>query len=309
MGTVFNAERTFGFEIEINTRISASQLVAFINTEFTTRGINASIFDAGYTHETHRNWKVVPDGSVDGWEVVSPILKGLDARKELEAVCAGLKNAGCRVSRQTGVHVHHDVADLTPKQIGMAFGTYAAFQTLIDMSVAPSRRGNRTYTNSVPQTVTDYGRDKWDDVTTRTEAIAKLDRTKGSSRYSAMNHCSFNPRTFQYHGTVEFRQMQGSMNATKIWSWMMVTQSIIERTVQGPAKFPKSLTIEMAEGKAHRKGDFNRFKAFIGVLPKRNGYNTVTTRPYCEAFRVFYKSIKRFSLQAGIAPENVSRNR
>jgi len=309
MGTVFNAERTYGVEIETITSLSRNQIAEAINAKFVAKGIEASAFDATYSHDDNSAnvWKVVYDGSVSrGSEVVSPILKGFEGKAQIDAVCEALREAGCTTSRATGLHVHHDAADLTPKQIGMAFGTYAAFQTLLDMSVSSSRRNNG-YSRRVPVSVTDNGNDKWDDVTTRTAALRKLNSLKGSTRYSAMNHDSMNPRSSQYHGTIEFRQHQGTLNGSKIWAWVLVSQSIIERTVQGAPRFPKTIALEMREGKDHRRGDFIRFKTFIGVLPKRNGYNTETTRPYCEAFRYLYKNIKKFSQAAGIDPTNIGK--
>ena len=38
-----------------------------------------------------------------------------------------------------------------------------------------------------------------------------------------------NFQAYLRHGTVEFRQHQGSLNPTKIWNWVVFTQSIMNR--------------------------------------------------------------------------------
>ena len=241
--TVLNPNRTFGVELEVVTRRRKATLVNAINAEFERRGMSQAHCQAQqYNHSVSSYWKKVSDSTISPsrWEVVSPILSGFEGKAQIEAVCKALQNVGCTVNRSTGMHVHHDARDLSPKQIGQAFGTYAAFQTLLDLNVAPSRRGNQTYTRSVPTMVTNNGTDKWDGITTRRQVIRKLDQTKGSSRYSAMNHDSMREGSYQYHGTIEFRQHQGTTNATKVWAWILISQAIIEKGVQFKTRFPKT---------------------------------------------------------------------
>jgi len=308
--TKFNENRTYGVELEVLFSGTRQDLANAINQEFASQNIFASAYDAGYTHaDNNQNiWKVVHDGSVrNGWEVVSPILKGFEGKAQIDAVCKALQNVGCDTNRTTGMHVHHHALDLTPKQIGQAFGTYAAFQTLLDYSVSPSRRGFQTYTTPVPTTVTNNGDDKWDDVQTRPQAIRKLDTTKSSSRYSAMNHDSLRQGSRQYHGTIEFRQHQGTTNATKIWTWILVTQSIIENGVQNKARFPKTLTSEMQNGKMHAKGDFVRFKNFIGITAETNDGDAEASEPYMWAYKQMRKTIKKFTQRANLEIDNIGR--
>jgi hypothetical protein len=305
--TIFNPDRTYGVELEVHFRGTQQQLADAINTEFVARDVNATAYAAGYTHADNREnrWKIVSDASViGGWEVVSPILFGASGFEQIKAVCEALNTVNCTIGRDTGMHVHHDMADLTPKQIGMTFGTYAAFQTLLNYAVSPSRR-NAYFSRQVSTTVTRDGDDKWDDVRNNTEMFRKLRATVGD-RYSSVNWDSFNPRSPQYHGTIEFRQHQGTTNATKVITWILITQSIIERSVQGKAKFMKSLRKERTTGKSHAKGDFYRFKNFIGVTNDHNevpsGSTWTASRDshlYKWAFKQLYKNLKKFSRDAG----------
>ena len=98
MGTTYNAERTFGVEIETNTSHRPATLSTAINAEFQARNINQSCEFVGYDHITRANWKIVSDASVsNGWEIVSPPMKGLDAREQIDAVCTALRKFVFRV--------------------------------------------------------------------------------------------------------------------------------------------------------------------------------------------------------------------
>lgn len=57
-------------------------------------------------------WKAERDGSIHtgpghmAAEIVSPVLKGADGLRQLQAVCAWLNSVGAKVNRSTGFHVH-----------------------------------------------------------------------------------------------------------------------------------------------------------------------------------------------------------
>jgi hypothetical protein len=320
--TVFNENRTYGVELEVNTNRRSATLSSAINREFNNMGISATCTNERYNHynNNNNNWKVVSDATVDGWEVVSPILKGFEGREQIKAVCKALNELGCTVSMQTGMHVHHDARGLTAKQVGGIFGAYSAFQTLLNYGVSQSRRG-REYGgyNGIADwgIVTNNGTDTFDrgyqnNITANSvftgprdgSFIGALNRKVGLRRETSISIGSSLAR----HGTIEFRQHQGTINATKIWTWVLITQSIIERQTQNPVRFPKPLYEEIRDGKNHSKGDYIRFKSFIGVIPRRNNNDVEASEPYCWAFRQLYKSIKKFSRQAGIAdPKQIGR--
>ena len=285
-------DRTFGVEMEVIFAGSRRDLANAINAEFNSQGISATAYDATYTHADNADniWKVVYDGSVQaGSEVVSPILHGESGFEQIRAVCKALNEIGCTVNRTTGMHVHHGMDGLSPKQVGQVFGTYAAFQQLLNFAVSPSRR-NAGYARTVPTAVTNDGDDKWDDVNTMGQALRKLNATKGSTRYSAVNHDSFNPRSPQNHGTIEFRQHQGTINADKVITWVLITQAIIENAVQFKARFPKST---MGMGSDFKKGELVRFKTFLRINPTYNDGDA--NDQYVWAFKQLRKNIKKFA--------------
>ena len=321
MGTTFNPNRTFGVEIETTTRLEEEDLARGIRQEFNNRGINQTCHAEGYNHRTRAHWKIVPDGTVAGWEVVSPPLKGLEAKEEISAVLTALRNLGCGVNIGTGLHVHHDARGLTGKQIGMVLGTYAAFQPLLNYGVAQSRRGREFggY-NSITSwnQMTASGSDKWDRVQTGTrrdgnftnKQFAFGDRQMVGTVIRKFNHQrnnSINVNSLQTHGTIEFRQHQGTLNTTKIWSWILVTQSMVERSVQGIAKFPQPFQVELLQGRTHQRGEFYRFKRFIGIIPKFNNQDAEACEPYMWAFKQLGKNIKKFAQESGLDHQTIGK--
>lgn len=322
MGTTFNPNRTFGVEIETTTNRRAATLASGIQQEFNNRGINQTCHAESYNHQTRAHWKIVSDATVRGWEVVSPPLKGLEAKEEISAVLTALRNLGCGVNIGTGLHVHHDARGLTGKQIGMVLGTYAAFQPLLNYGVAQSRRGREFggY-NSITSwdQMTERGSDKWDRVqppsNPRNENFTNKQFVFGDHRMSGtvinkFNHGranSINVNSLHTHGTIEFRQHQGTLNTTKIWSWILVTQSMVERSVQGIAKFPQPFQVELLQGKTHQRGEFYRFKRFIGIIPKFNNQDAEACEPYMWAFKQLGKNIKKFAQESGLDHQTIGK--
>jgi hypothetical protein len=62
-----------------------------------------------YNHNTKPHFKVVSDSSIRGEnaiECVTPVLKNKAGFDNLEKVCASLNEAGAKVNKSTGLHVH-----------------------------------------------------------------------------------------------------------------------------------------------------------------------------------------------------------
>ena len=114
----FNNNKGFGVEIE------------FIRPDFLTQQevankVDDALIEVGggcnlesYNHITRPEWKLVTDASVKGQtgyrgdnELVSPILRGYNGKKQLQIVLDTLNSLGCDVNVSCGIHVHHDVTN------------------------------------------------------------------------------------------------------------------------------------------------------------------------------------------------------
>ena len=218
---------TFGIELEIvglSVRQSAQVLVR--------AGIDAHA--EGYNHETRPHWKIVSDGSLrtqyqgrETAEVVSPILNVTDF-DQLRKVTNALKDAGARVNGSCGTHVHIGGFDLAPDKVLKSAKFWSICQDLTDQLVAVSRRGENRWAQRLNSTDLDriqHGR------------FSDLDRYR-----------TFNVTPINRIGTIEFRQHQGTLNATKLWAWADYCQAVVNYAQNAPRLFiPDSLNDLMNE--------------------------------------------------------------
>ena len=208
----FSFDRTFGVEMEIIHESESKIRSAIRNT-----GVECEI--EGYNHDTRTHWKIVSDASVDGgFEVVSPVLKGRGGLSELEKVCNALVNAGARIRKCCGLHVHLGTDDFKT-DIGVwknLYKNYAALERTIDSFMPPSRRHNQ-YCRSMR--VCDWN--------AKIESAANLrmleSAVTGGSRYFKLNS-----QSYWRHKTVEFRQHSGSVEFEKVRNWILFCARFVE---------------------------------------------------------------------------------
>ena len=201
--------RNFGIEFEIkgmNTRKAADVL----------NSINISCFAEGYNHNVSNNWKAVTDATVhNGCEVVSPILNGAAGIEQAMAVAEALSDAGASVDRQCGMHVHLDASDLTGNHLINLVKAYYDNEAEIDSLMPVSRRGsNNTMCASV--------RNNYNLIKGRRNEPA-IYVASSTNRYVKLNLASY-----MRHGTIEFRQHSGTLNARKISMWIRFLSSFVE---------------------------------------------------------------------------------
>lgn len=205
--------RQFGIEIEltgINTYEAASAI--------SRAGIECQA--EHYNHSTRRTWKVVTDSSVTsprgqrgGTEVVSPILKGIEGFKQVATVLEALKNAGGKVDRSCGIHVHIDANDFTVDDIKKICYTYERYNDVIDNLQPKSRRENQNiFCGRFEDT-------KWMQIE---NATTIYEMTSGSRYYNV------NLTSYMRHGTVEFRQSASSLEAAKVLSWIQLILTLVD---------------------------------------------------------------------------------
>lgn len=198
--TTPNLARRFGVELEVLSPVSHTAL-------------SAAIQNAGVT-----GWRVKYDGSLPGGgaEIVSPVLSGDNGLEQVRTVCRVLRQQGCSVSRACGLHVHHEIRDVTIDQVKALARLWSGNQDVIDGLVAPSRRGGRN---------TYCGRLSADDLA-RIDRCDRLERigTAMTTRYRTLNLACYSR-----YGTVEIRQHQGTLDAEKVISWIAFGQAMIEQ--------------------------------------------------------------------------------
>tara|TARA_R110002020_G_scaffold106942_13_gene248674 strand:- start:454 stop:1407 length:954 start_codon:yes stop_codon:yes gene_type:complete len=217
MQAQFDSNRQFGVEIETSMRGPRIQTIVDALNE---AGIPTA--NTGYTHRTMSTWKVVPDGST-GPEVVSPPLRGQAGLDEVARVCEVLTAIGCSVDRSTGLHVHHDFNDGSKAQLKSILFLYAKAQ-ILTQELLPTRV-NTHWCRPISASAITY-------MDSRMNRIARQVGQEADLRFYAINinsgrYYAVNPQAYSNHGTIEFRQHSGSLNASKIQAWIVFTQNIV----------------------------------------------------------------------------------
>lgn len=219
-------DRKFGIELEI---VGIARQVALR----ALHAVGINVQDESYNHTTRGHWKLVSDSSVrDGFEVVSPILQGEAGIEEAMTVAEALSDAGATVNRSCDFHVHFDAADLNAADVKIIVNRYAAHEAEIDAFMPPSRRGNaNTYCESVIR----FLNRRFNEARTINELAAAQ-----PGRYFKVNL-----QSYRRHGTLEFRQHSGTVNANKVANWVRFLGEFIEQCKRPSSPTPAAPAAEL----------------------------------------------------------------
>lgn len=221
--------RKFGIEMEIAGINRQTALAAL-------RAVNVKVEDEGYNHTTRNHWKLVPDGSVrNGFEVVSPILSGEAGLAEAEIVARALDDAGATVNSSCGLHVHFDASDLDVNALKNILRRYAAHEAEIDAFMPASRRGNE---NTYCKSIRGFVQGNFETISSIRDLVARQ-----NSRYYKVNL-----QSISRHGTIEFRQHSGTVNAAKIANWVRFLAAFIDQCKLGNANAPQANALPALSG-------------------------------------------------------------
>jgi len=170
---------------------------------------------------TRRHWKGITDCSLNGnapmgyvgREYVSPPLQPSQLFRQLFKVLEVLERNGVKVRKTCGLHVHCDAKGYTPKRLQYVINHAVKSEQAIDKMLAPSRRGDSPYSRSMRSMLD----------TAICQDTGRV-RSGGEFRYRNVNLTAFDK-----HGTIEFRQHQGSLDFGKIVCWIALCQATTER--------------------------------------------------------------------------------
>jgi hypothetical protein len=233
------SNRTFGFEAEffnIRPEVAVEAL----------RAVGIDVNYERYNHNVTASWKIVTDASVTsrgtglghGLELVSPILRGIEGLEMASKSVGALLNAGARVDRTCGLHLHVGMDNLVGAEIMKVIDLYIANQKNINQILANSRHENRFCPSFDPNDRINsrYG----SGVIAEYNAIANAfngavsEADLNSSRIALRNinrYRAINAHAYSKYGTIEFRQHQGTLNGEKLTSWIQFVLALIEKAV------------------------------------------------------------------------------
>ena len=277
---------TFGAELEV--------LVPFgFNRETTAQALTTRTgltVDARTVYgAASRNWKIVSDGSVSGpgvpLEIVSPVLSGQDGLDQVAKIANALAAMGATVNSTCGFHVH---VGARGEQLGFfknLVKLYGRFEDALDSIMPASRRGNgATYCKSV-KLVQKATVEAARSVRELASAISIASRASGT-RYHKVNLDAHDK-----HGTVEFRQHSGTVDASKAVNWIITCLSLVAAAKAGRTGDGAMIAVDHAAFAL-------KTRAVLEMCGRSEG---ASTREICERFGFSKISVKRQARLAGVS--------
>lgn len=149
----FSSTRSFGVEMELSEKIGREAIAAAI------RGI-----DPGRQVEVSYGWNMtggMPGGAsnaiwsvktdstcantpgMHGYEVASPKMLSAADVSLCGDVADSLHKLGCEVNSKCGVHVHADISDMSPEQVGVMIARWIRTESILSQSLPMRRRYNQ----------------------------------------------------------------------------------------------------------------------------------------------------------------------
>jgi hypothetical protein len=167
-----------------------------------------------------RSWcnLVSSDESLDegGAEIKSPVLYGQPGFDELKSVVNLLNANEYYVDSDCGLHVHLDAPEFIndPKLIIKTVKSWKKNQNLINNMVADSR-----IDNGACELWRDVDIEELEEYLSEINPIQYLDGTlRGAINFGSLS----------YHGTIEIRQHEGTLNYEEIESWIKFCQAFVD---------------------------------------------------------------------------------
>ena len=275
--------RRFGIELEI-AEITQAKVAAAL------RAVGLEVITPGYTHLTSTSWKIVPDSSVrNGFEVVSPVLEGEAGLEAASAAVNALKAAGARANVTCGFHVHFDASGLDVNDLRNIVSRYAAFENQIDAFMPQSRRNNQ---NTYCRTVRDLA------AAARFRAAGTVSELAAAQ---AGRYFKVNLQSLHRHGTIEFRQHNGIVDADRALNWIRMLDAFIAESVRIARLEPAQEATPAQEASLTASQ-----RRLVGML--HNGSNSAATLAALLGIQphTLRAAITRIR-QAGVAIRNIRR--
>lgn len=230
-------KRTFGIEIEYHSEFPVTKLKV---AEALDVALGQHVHVTDYHGRTclrcgrpvdYRQWKIERDGSLNGQgigldsttgEVVSPVLTGQKGIDTVKLVMKTLREVGATISPRCGLHVHVGVSDLDRAGLLRLFRTYHKRQTEIVLTVPKGRRRNGFCK-------------PW---TGRIDANGTLDRIASDRTQSRIwdKYTALNLAPLARIGTVEVRLHGGTLNGTKMETWVQFWLGMADAMTDRPTE-------------------------------------------------------------------------
>lgn len=242
--------QTFGIEIEtvyastyrpgrpLTGRVNAYRLAADTVKGVVGGTVGGGVLGHGVSRASvkdskNRTWDICSDGSVGGGtsvEFVSPPLRYEDI-EELQEVVRAIRQAGFKVNRSCGIHVHvgsrtTDGEELSGKALKVLAKTMKSKERIIKKATKRlANRWCRDLETDLVERIVRAGNDK--------NAVGRAWYGVRNFAYAAQNHYhdsryhALNLHSVFFRGTVEFRMFESSLHAGKVKAYIQFSLALV----------------------------------------------------------------------------------
>jgi hypothetical protein len=225
--------RHFGVELEVGPEIGRRKLVSYIK-QVSSLGTLMPYRNGCWMQSLNNdNWHVKYDcscglGDMDdpdgyGWEVTSFKAKGYHDLTHICRVADNLQRHGVSVNENCGLHVHVDISDFAPAQVGILLANWIKIEPIM-FRVADSHRANSSYCMRLRYKINCDRQyrpfDFWDAMRPK-----NLEPFENGDKERAVNLVNY-ARTMKDKDfdrpTVEFRFPEGTLDGETIKNWVQL---------------------------------------------------------------------------------------
>ncbi len=235
----------------------------------------------------YSKYNVMYDGSC-GWEIVTPVLKGVAGVKELEMLFDQLKEKLPKefaINNSTGLHVHFGYSLPTGPELGALLINLGRIEPYLGLLVSPSRMTDfDPEDNSYALNIGNPYADSWAELTWDRKAqdfsedrdlralFDTIEDDKNPGRYLYANLTNLLDK--DGIKTVEVRLHNGTLNRRKILGWLSLWMQLLERLKRPSLELPP-VPEHFLEDRAPNAEILGQFDPVMGIALGENQYEFI----------------------------------
>lgn len=267
-----NKPLTFGIEIEFYTKAYEDDLESIFRKNKLSNWIidDDGSIDPMATEKADSDW--------DTYEIKSPILSGTNGINQVKKVAKILKQIGAKVNGTCGFHVHIGANHLKPEQIVRLAKAYHFYENDIDNFLAFNRRKNENhYARPMKEYAANLTKrlnkdqfmpkkwvyDGWSGFRGKLVDDPSGDPIAEIADAVPTRYAKLNLKALVDHGTVEFRQHEGTVDEKDMVHWIRFCLNFVKRfSKEKVLSKKKNVLVDLpkttAEHLKKKKRKFNR---------------------------------------------------
>jgi hypothetical protein len=239
--------RRFGVELEVGNEVSQDCILDYISTisprqvEVTDWGQSVN---NGYWHiKEDRTCGIDSTGRVTyGVEIASFVASGIHDLVEIVNIADFLYSKGVKVNDNCGFHIHVDISDFTPEQVGVMMARWAKIEFLMT-NIVPTRRVNNKFCKMLTKSHRYKASSSYTDAEFwRLMKPVNLHLQSFFHRYRrttlnlvnyamAVEHQSAGGDMSHVRKTVELRLPEGTLDSEDIANWVKVFVTFVDSSM------------------------------------------------------------------------------